>query len=264
MAEPRVNVESNETMIRITTLDLTNPDDNIEFASHLARRMSGRVRVGLLGKFLRCLPRAVPISRSYRRKKRKLISDPRLRHILDLLIISIIRKVEEVGPSITSFNSIKEPIKPLDRSISGDKGRSLKSIDLEHKCTLTDNEDEDEDEDLDKLSPAPKKGKETSEGDIDCTSAQLIKEPQAIAITDSKDSVNSPKKEIQRKPENILEDRNCPICWEPYQVGQKVCWSPNKRCNHTFHADCMITWLMKKNDCPMCRSDYLRVDRRNS
>jgi len=255
MAESRVNVESNDTMIRIIAFDLTHPDDNMEFASHLARRTSGRVRVGILGKILRCLPRAVPVFRYYRRKKRKLISDPRLRHILDRLIISVIRKVEEAGPSITRNDSIKGPIKPVHRSSSTDRGASLKN--LEHECIMTDNEDEDEDEDEDKFSTAPQKGKAVSEGDTDCTAARLVEEPPAVVATDSKDSTSSPKKETQPKPVNKLENRECPICWEPYEVGQKVCWSPNERCNHVFHADCMITWLMNKDDCPMCRCSWV-------
>lgn len=92
MVESRIDNESNDTMIRITALKLTRQNLDIEFATRLARHRSGRPRVGILGKLLGCLPHTIPIFRSsYRKNRRKLISDPRLRHILDRLIISAIR-----------------------------------------------------------------------------------------------------------------------------------------------------------------------------
>jgi len=264
MAESRANVESNDTMIRITALGIAHQNECIEFASRIARHRSGRPRVGVLRKILGCLPHAVPIFRSsYRKNKRKLISDPRLQHILDRLVISVIRKVEEAEPSITSFTPIKEPVISLRRPIS--KGSSLKSVDLEHEheCSLTDDDDDDADEkdereDFDKFSIPHQKGKRMSEEDLDCTAAKFVEERPTVVPAKGKVSMNAAKKEIQPKS-NILENRECPICWEPYQVGQKICWSPNKKCSHAFHADCMIMWLMKKDDCPMCRSNYLRV-----
>lgn len=49
----------------------------------------------------------------------------------------------------------------------------------------------------------------------------------------------------------------CPICWEGYKVGEKVCWSKNENCTHAFHFDCIVTWLVDHDHCPMCRSPYL-------
>lgn len=171
------------------------------------------------------------------------------------------QKVEEAGPS-------KEPVISLSRPISSRKEPPLKSVDLEHECSLTDDEDNDEDEkdkqeDLEKLSISPPKEKRVSEEDIDSTAVKFTEEQPTIVPVKSKDSFNTAKKEIQPKS-NILENRECPICWEPYQVDQKICWSPNKGCSHAFHADCMIMWLMKKDNCPMCRSNYLRVERGGS
>lgn len=50
---------------------------------------------------------------------------------------------------------------------------------------------------------------------------------------------------------------NCPICWETYKVGEKVCWSMNEECHHAFHFDCMVNWLVDHDHCPLCRSPYL-------
>ena len=53
-------------------------------------------------------------------------------------------------------------------------------------------------------------------------------------------------------------DFSCPICWEAYAEGDRVCWSKNSQCNHVFHIDCIERWLMKQHDhCPCCRLNYL-------
>jgi hypothetical protein len=49
----------------------------------------------------------------------------------------------------------------------------------------------------------------------------------------------------------------CPICWDAYRIGEKVCWSKNRTCSHGFHLDCIITWLGSHDGCPMCRAEYI-------
>jgi len=51
--------------------------------------------------------------------------------------------------------------------------------------------------------------------------------------------------------------KSCPICLEIYTAGEEICWSHNDKCVHGFHLDCMVAWLMKSNDCPLCREPYL-------
>jgi len=51
--------------------------------------------------------------------------------------------------------------------------------------------------------------------------------------------------------------KTCAICLEKYKAGDEICWSKNKYCPHAFHLDCMTEWLMKSDDCPMCRENYL-------
>mmetsp|Transcript_15372 Transcript_15372/g.17563 ORF Transcript_15372/g.17563 Transcript_15372/m.17563 type:complete len:239 (+) Transcript_15372:233-949(+) len=55
----------------------------------------------------------------------------------------------------------------------------------------------------------------------------------------------------------LYSAKHCPICIEPYQEGEEICWSKNDRCRHAFHLDCIMTWLMKHDDCPVCRANYL-------
>ena len=52
----------------------------------------------------------------------------------------------------------------------------------------------------------------------------------------------------------------CDICLGDYEVGDEICWSPNKECIHHFHKDCCLDWLMKSTKCPECRREYVPID----
>lgn len=49
----------------------------------------------------------------------------------------------------------------------------------------------------------------------------------------------------------------CGICLCEYEDGDEICISPNHECQHAFHKECMVEWLMSHDDCPCCRKDYL-------
>jgi hypothetical protein len=51
--------------------------------------------------------------------------------------------------------------------------------------------------------------------------------------------------------------KQCPICLGDFEIGEEICMSKNIECPHAFHSDCMLEWLMKHDDCPLCRKDYL-------
>jgi hypothetical protein len=54
------------------------------------------------------------------------------------------------------------------------------------------------------------------------------------------------------------EMTGCAICLSHFRPQQLVCESSNSLCQHIFHKECMIDWLMKDHDdCPMCREVYL-------
>jgi hypothetical protein len=54
------------------------------------------------------------------------------------------------------------------------------------------------------------------------------------------------------------EMAGCSICLSHFKPQQLVCESNNSSCQHVFHKDCMVDWLMKyHDDCPMCREVYL-------
>jgi hypothetical protein len=66
----------------------------------------------------------------------------------------------------------------------------------------------------------------------------------------------------ERRPSNsqqVDSKKQCPICLDDYGIGDEICSSPNHECPHVFHLECMSEWLMKRNECPLCRADYLKV-----
>jgi len=51
-------------------------------------------------------------------------------------------------------------------------------------------------------------------------------------------------------------DTNCSICLLGYYCGDHVAWSKKPACQHTFHRDCLVPWLLKHDECPNCRCNY--------
>ncbi|GFY88563.1 hypothetical protein Acr_06g0005030 [Actinidia rufa] len=44
----------------------------------------------------------------------------------------------------------------------------------------------------------------------------------------------------------------CAVCLEGFKVGDKCRLLPN--CKHSFHAQCIDSWLVKTPICPICRT----------
>jgi len=57
-------------------------------------------------------------------------------------------------------------------------------------------------------------------------------------------------------PVRVYSLKNCPICCETYVNGDDVAWSRNEHCWHAYHTDCILEWLLKHDDCPICRNGF--------
>lgn len=55
----------------------------------------------------------------------------------------------------------------------------------------------------------------------------------------------------------IYSPKKCSICLESYVPNDEICWSNNPNCYHAYHLDCLIDWLMRSDECPLCREQYL-------
>jgi hypothetical protein len=45
----------------------------------------------------------------------------------------------------------------------------------------------------------------------------------------------------------------CAICRCEYRVNQELCWSQDPLCSHVFHRQCMQTWILDHDYCPLCK-----------
>jgi len=53
------------------------------------------------------------------------------------------------------------------------------------------------------------------------------------------------------------EEKSCPICYQCFITGEEIVKSLNKHCIHEYHKDCVLPWLLKSDECPMCRALFL-------
>ena len=51
----------------------------------------------------------------------------------------------------------------------------------------------------------------------------------------------------------------CAICLERFKDSEDICCAQNAECPHEFHLECLFPWLLKSQDCPCCRRDYLSI-----
>lgn len=49
----------------------------------------------------------------------------------------------------------------------------------------------------------------------------------------------------------------CAICLKAYHVDDEIYWSQNPKCCHHFHSCCVEMWLLRNDNCPLCRELYL-------
>jgi len=70
-----------------------------------------------------------------------------------------------------------------------------------------------------------------------------------IPCTNPSDSSSTPR----------VVPNSCIICLNSYEPGCYVSWSSDKECCHVFHRDCILMWLLKKDEplCPCCRREFI-------
>uniref|UniRef100_A0A7S1IYE8 RING-type domain-containing protein n=1 Tax=Eutreptiella gymnastica TaxID=73025 RepID=A0A7S1IYE8_9EUGL len=54
---------------------------------------------------------------------------------------------------------------------------------------------------------------------------------------------------------NLTNVKDCPICLEAFQPASRC---QMLQCEHVFHEDCLVPWLLKNKKCPCCRHDVGR------
>ena len=49
----------------------------------------------------------------------------------------------------------------------------------------------------------------------------------------------------------------CSICLDGYKTGETICWSKMNECDHIFHQDCIVEWMVDNDVCPLCRLNLM-------
>ena len=65
---------------------------------------------------------------------------------------------------------------------------------------------------------------------------------------------NDPYASDNRGSVGVEEAPTCVICLDDFESGQTIRRLP---CNHSFHSECVDTWLRKNATCPNCRAPIL-------
>ena len=77
----------------------------------------------------------------------------------------------------------------------------------------------------------------------------------ATANTDPDPTI--PTSEQVDNDEPLWDENGCAICFSPFEDHDLVCESNNLSCKHVFHKDCLVQWLERHEDCPICRNIYI-------
>jgi hypothetical protein len=107
-----------------------------------------------------------------------------------------------------------------------------------------------------KRSSSPKKISITNNGTQDCEMGiQKNKTPEPVSVLPK--VMNHQDSGISLKTCESGNVLVCLICLNDFDEGDEIRASKNTECRHIFHKECMTVWLKNKNECPICRQDFL-------
>jgi hypothetical protein len=89
------------------------------------------------------------------------------------------------------------------------------------------------------------------------SAADFEHQSPSLKLAMSHDTADTEVIELWERDE---EDNECPICMEAFQLDEIVSWSPNEKCSHVFHHECIKEWLLRHGTCPLDREVFLPID----
>ncbi|PIN09423.1 Ubiquitin--protein ligase [Handroanthus impetiginosus] len=79
---------------------------------------------------------------------------------------------------------------------------------------------------------------------------------EQLSMNDRRGPPPAPRSAIDAMPtikisqRHLNTDAHCPVCKEKFELGSKARLMP---CDHIYHSDCIVPWLVEHNSCPVCR-----------
>lgn len=81
---------------------------------------------------------------------------------------------------------------------------------------------------------------------------------EQLALHDRPGPAPAPRSAIDAMPtikitqRHLNIDTHCPVCKDKFELGTEARQMP---CNHIYHSDCIVPWLVQHNSCPVCRDE---------
>ncbi|CAJ1968611.1 unnamed protein product [Cylindrotheca closterium] len=90
----------------------------------------------------------------------------------------------------------------------------------------------------------------------------MIEEDPELQLEEPQDdqSVSTDGDDLMDDNGDIM-NKKCAICLEKFRIGEAVSWSCDISCQHVFHHECLRNWLLRRVQCPCCRTIVLPVDK---
>lgn len=79
---------------------------------------------------------------------------------------------------------------------------------------------------------------------------------EQLSMNDRRGPPPAPRSAIDAMPtikisqRHLNTDAHCPVCQDKFELGARARQMP---CDHIYHSDCIVPWLVEHNSCPVCR-----------
>lgn len=86
--------------------------------------------------------------------------------------------------------------------------------------------------------------------------AETVLPPEILwvySFMTEKPSTSTRKEKVKLEVE---DPSDCAICLQVLRAGSSTEAAAMLPCSHVFHPDCVLRWLLRRNNCPLCRSRF--------
>lgn len=97
----------------------------------------------------------------------------------------------------------------------------------------------------------------TNGEDEDCPPTSLALKTHIFGLNEAHDNRRESRHDDTDDDDQL--DTQCIICFQKLQHGDRI---GDLLCGHEFHADCLKTWLRRRNTCPLCNASNIATPKR--